>query len=147
MKKKNRNRLKYRKTAQRIDLEHKMWHTDNDLSKTICLTKYKSCSMCFVLEWCTEFTHNDMVLRLLLQRNGAGRGCIMSYWSKDFSHKILAMIVARLLYSASIDDLDTVGCFFELYMTILLLRKTQTFETDILSSISYPIYVQEFYKD
>jgi hypothetical protein len=48
-----------------------------------------------------------------------------SSWRREQSQSNYAAVLATNLYSASVEDLDTVGCFLELQEIKLLPRKTQ----------------------
>jgi hypothetical protein len=53
---------------------------------------------------------------------------------KDCSHVISAIVLAIALYSASVEDLDTVACFLELQDIRLEPKKTHNPPVDRLSS-------------
>jgi hypothetical protein len=61
---------------------------------------------------------------------------IFSSLSRDWIHKTSEAVFARLLYSASVLDLATRVCFFELQETRFGPKKMQEPEVDLLSSTS-----------
>ena len=101
------------------------------LCKTFSLTKYKSDSMCFVLACNIGLAANITVLRLSHQiTSGVGK-VILIYERKDCNQMIFAIKLARLLYSASILDLDTVCCFFDYQVTKFEPKYTQNPEVEL----------------
>lgn len=75
-------------------------------------TKYKSSSICFVLECNAGLTIREIVLSLSHQMVDL-RMLIFSSPSSDSSQITSAVVLARLLYSDSVLDLEIVGCFRE----------------------------------
>ena len=57
---------------------------------------------------------------------------------KDEIHINSEVAFAKLLYLASVVDLETVCCFLDHQDTMLLLRKIQKLVVDLRSSISFP---------
>ena len=84
----------------------------------------------------TGLAERATVLRLSHQITGGLWIGILSSVRRDFNHTISAVAAAKLRYSASVEERDTVGCFFDNYVTRLFPRKTQIPLVDLLLSVS-----------
>ena len=114
-------------------MEGTCW-TETFLCRTFSLTKYKSNSTCFVLACNIRLASNIIVLRLSHQiTGGVGKVTLISE-RRDCSQVISTTKLARLLYSASVLDLDTVCCFFDCQVTKFEPKYTQHHEVDLRSS-------------
>lgn len=88
-------------------------------------TTRQSISVCLVLSWKTGFAAIWRVA-LLSQNNKAGWSCEMVRSQRtETSQTSSQVVVAIVLYSASADDLDTVGCFLDFQEIKESLRKKQ----------------------
>jgi hypothetical protein len=108
--------------------------TINFFVATCSRTKWKSNSICFVLTWKTGFAVRNVAPKLSHQRTGAYEHWIPSSESRDYSQINLAVAIAKLRYSASIDERDTIACFLEDKDTKLDIRNTAKPVVDFLSS-------------
>ena len=116
-------------------MEGKCW-TKTFLCRTFSLTKYKSNLLCFVLACNIGLVVNIIVLRLSHQvTSGVGKVILISE-RRDCSQVISATKLARLLYSASVLDLDTVCCFFDCQVTKFEPKYTQNPKFDLQLSKS-----------
>jgi hypothetical protein len=69
---------------------------------------------CLVLAWNTGLTDKYVAPMLSHQSfGGLGRGTLSS-WRREQSQNNSVAVLATDLYSASVEGLDTVGCFLEL---------------------------------
>lgn len=91
------------------------------MSKSICATlsrtKWKSISRCLVLAWNTGFVDKYSAPKLSHQSRAA-EGCgTCSSTSNLCTHITSAVALAKALNSASVLDLETVGCFLSVQDT------------------------------
>ena len=91
--------------------------------------------MCLVLAWKTGFADKYFAPILSHHSLAALGQLILSSYSKIWIHITSAVALAIALYSDSVLDLDTVGCFLELQDTKFDPRKTAKPPVDRLSSI------------
>ena len=103
--------------------EETCW-TSNYLAITFSLTKYKSSSICFVRECNIELVDNKAVLKLSHHTKGGLNGYMCNSNNKLCNHRISAVMLAKLRYSALVEDQEMVCCFFELQEIKFPLRKT-----------------------
>lgn len=78
------------------------------------LTKWKSNSICLVLTCKIRLDTRAIALKLSTQTVGTLIDTIPSSWRRELNHVISAIVCARLLYSASVLDLEIETCFFML---------------------------------
>ena len=90
--------------------------------------------MCFVKVCNIELVANIRVLRLSHQIIGGVGKVILIFERRDCNQVIYATKLARLLYSASIHDLDKVYCFFDCQVTKFEPKYTQNPQVDLWSS-------------
>ena len=88
--------------------------TSSSQAATRSLTKWKSISMCLVRAWKTGLAVRYVAPKLSQDRTGTRCWDTPSSLSSDSTQMASAAPFAKALYSASVLDLDTVGCFFEL---------------------------------
>jgi hypothetical protein len=92
-------------------------------------------SICFVLAWRTEFAAKYFAPILSHHSRARGRCVIPSSVSNFWTQIISAVAFASALYSASVLDLDMVGCFLAVEDTKLSPRNTAKPPVDLLWSI------------
>ena len=78
-------------------------------------TKWKSISMCFVRAWKTGLAVRYVAPKLSHHKTGTRCCATPSSLSSDSTQMGSVAPLARALYSASVLDLEIVGCFFELH--------------------------------
>jgi hypothetical protein len=78
-------------------------------------TKWKSISMCFVLAWKTGFAVRYVAPRLSHHKMAVCCRGTRSSFKTDSIHIASATPFPKALYSASVLDLETVGCFLALH--------------------------------
>lgn len=88
-----------------------MYHTLNFPLITYAQTKYRSCSICFVFECKTELEVIEIELTLSHQIIGVLSVLTSSSLNNDLIHIILAIVLATLIKSAFVLDLDTLFYF------------------------------------
>lgn len=99
---------------------------------TFSLTKWQSISTCLVISWNIVFSAMA-IADLLSQNKVVGHlGCIPRSKRRYHSHWISHAPAARLLYSASEEDLYIVCCFLDFQETKALPKKMQKHVTDLL---------------
>lgn len=99
-------------------------------------TKYKSISMCFVRECWIGLADSEIVIILSHQIVGFLGLSIWSSRSSDWIHKSSVAVLATDLYSTSILERETVGCFLEHHDTGFGPIKMQQSVVDLRSSWS-----------
>lgn len=81
--------------------------------------------MCLVLVWKTGFAARLLALVLSQYRADGEDKVIPNPTSNYEIHNIFALVTAKVLYSASAEEREMVGCFFELQETNELPQKMQ----------------------
>jgi len=90
------------------------WIRHKNPDSACCLTKWTSMSICFDIWWETRLEERWMVETLSHNNKAIWDWC----WKKRksyLSHNSSKVMKAITLYSASIEDMDTIGCFFEFH--------------------------------
>ena len=114
-----------------------IWLTTNFFCNTFSRTKYKSSSMCLVLEWIIGLA--DKVTMLRLSQHIVGVLClIFNFVRRHQIHINSKAIFSKLLYLTLMVDLEIVCCFLEHQYIMLLPRKIHKLVVDLQSSISFP---------
>jgi hypothetical protein len=86
----------------------------NSFLATLSLTKWKSTSTSFILPWNTRLALRYVAPKLSHHNMGILLSHTSSSHNRDCIHMIFATAFAKALYSASVLDLETVGCFLTL---------------------------------
>ena len=107
--------------------------TSNATCATFSLPKWKSTSICFILAWNTGFAVKWMGPKLLNHKTGGRGRDTSSSLSQDCTYVASAAPFARALYSASVLDHETVGCFRALNETKLGPKKTRKLPVERMS--------------
>lgn len=106
---------------------------DNKASPEYLLSDKVQIKLYMFRFWHDESADNNTVLRLSHHKIGGVDRRINSA-SKDEIHVISATKCARLLYSASVLDLETTCCFLDYYEIKLEPKNTQNLDVDLPSS-------------
>ena len=95
--------------------------------------KWWSMSMCLDRSWWTGF--EARVIANLFSQNNITKGTSTSKWRSNFLNQTFSLVIEdKARYSASVDDLETVGCFLEHQERRLFPKNTQEPEVDLLVS-------------